>query len=132
MDCREFVVKIKQYAVDETVESMSSQLAAPQLMLVESDKSIKARNRRLEREASWFATLTPTDQATFHAILQDCAERTLSQAFRFLDGAGGDSDGVFEVVECADGQPKNVLNPQNSDKLHDLLSDVCQRSRRAE
>ena len=132
MDCMEFVVKIKQYAVDETVKSMSSQLAAPQLMLVESDESIKARNRRLERDSGWFAKLTPADQATFHAILQDCAERTLLQAFCFLDGIGGDSDGVFEVVECVQGQPKNVLNPQNSDLLHDLLSDVCERSRHAE
>ena len=130
MDCMEFVVKIKQYSVDETVRSTISRLEAPQFMLVESDESIKSRNRSLERESAWFAKLTPEDRSIFHAILQECAEGTLSEAFCFLDGVGGDSDGVFEVVECVEGQPKNVLNPKNSDRLHDLLSDICERGRR--
>lgn len=142
MDCKEFVVKIKQYAVDETVRSTVSQLEAPQLMLVKSNTGdvvadsmnnfMRARNSQMERESAWFAKLTPEDRLTFHSIVQRCSERTLFEAFCFLDGVGGDTEGVFEVTECIAGQRKNVLNPENTDMLHDLLSDVCERNRRGE
>jgi len=41
-----------------------------------------------------------------------------------LDGVGGSYEGVFEVV-AVDGEDRVVVNPENTEMLHDTFSDVC-------
>lgn len=63
------------------------------------------------------------------AILEDCAERAVASFFTLLDGVGGSHEGVFEVLAVDSDDQRTILNPQNTEMLHDLFSEVCEEGR---
>ncbi len=141
MNNEEFVTKIKRYSVDDSVNSVLRSLAAPRLLPVESEpvgifaesfaKHAEKANRIAKDRAEWFRSLSDEGRTILSELLEECSEATMLQAFCFIDGVGGDSEGVFEIVESIEGKRKKVLNPQNTDMLHDLFSEVCERDRLA-
>jgi hypothetical protein len=138
LDSREFVAKTKRYAVDDTVELILKSLKSPRLPNVSNgaddtvDPSIsqwmEESSRKEQSRSDWLKRLSADDQIIFRNILEECAEKTVFGMFCFIDGVGGDSEGVFEIVEVIDEQ-RDTLNPENSEMLHDLFSDVCARDR---
>lgn len=62
-------------------------------------------------------------------ILEECAEQVLASFFCLVDGVGGNYEGVFEIV-AVEEERRKLLNPQNTEMLHDIFSDVCEEGRR--
>jgi hypothetical protein len=134
----EFVSRIKSYAVDDTVEVMMRSLQS--LPIVEGANSatdpvpksisdwMAQRAHEQKRKSEWFKALDTDDQIFLRDLLAECAEMTAASLFTFLDGVGGDSEGVFEVVEVI-GDERNTLNSEDSEMLHDLFSEVCEQGR---
>ena len=139
MDSRQFVVMTKQYAVDEVVEEVVSALKAPRLpadqQVVHNDveqsisKWINDHSLVERQRSEWFNQLTEENRKMVRAILEDCAERAVASFFTLLDGVGGAYEGVFEVVAVDSEEQRSVLNPQNTEMLHDLFSEVCEEGR---
>jgi hypothetical protein len=136
MNAREFVAVIKHHAVDGAANNIIRELSAPLSEPAvpgtgesEIGRSISAfvYRGKLEkyRRARWFQALIAEDQAEVISLLRDCANATASHFFAVLDGVGGDTPGVFEVVEV-DGHIRHTLNPENSDMLHDVFSEICE------
>lgn len=69
------------------------------------------------------------EQKLMGNILEECAERVLANFFCLVDGVGGNYESVFEIV-AVDEEWRKVLNPQNTEMLHDIFSDVCEEGRR--
>ena len=143
MDNREFVRLAKREAIDSAVKNILGKLNAPRangpLPAVQADDIVAAPIDRWfnegairqQRQAAWFASLDAEGQETLRGLLEECAELSGYGFFTLIDGVGGDSEGVFELVHVC-GEEKTVLNPQNTDMLHDLFSEVCEKDRRGE
>jgi hypothetical protein len=138
MEANGFVKYAKRYAVDDTVVSMLRELASPRISPKsepqnEIQRSISEYVQRAEEKAqqqsAWFLSLETYGQQQVRNLLQECAEHTLLSFFCLLDGVGGQLDGVFEIVQVVDEEDRTVLNPENTDFLHTLLSEVCERDR---
>jgi hypothetical protein len=139
MDSRQFVAMTKQYAVDKVVEEVVGALKKPRLPAeqqvahndVEPSISMWMNDHSLvERQrAEWFNQLTEENRKMVRAILEDCAERAVASFFILLDGVGGVYEGVFEVVAVDSEEQRSILNPQNTQMLHDLFSEVCEEGR---
>ena len=80
------------------------------------------------RQAEWFSRLTDDERKMIRNILEDCAERTLANFFCLVDGVGGNYKGAFEIV-AVEGNRRKALNPQNTEMLHDILSEICEEGR---
>jgi hypothetical protein len=140
MDNREFVVRTKQYAVDDVVNQIFNTLKTPRPAKhldrsgspVEQDISqwINGHSLLEQRRSEWFNRLKENDQRTIRDILEDCAELAVASFFTFLDGVGGSYEGVFEIVAVGSEDQRNVLNPQNTEMMHDIFYDVCEEGRR--
>ena len=138
MDSQEFVNEIKRYAVDDTVEQVMRSLRSPRLFNVSSEfeqsgmnglaQRMADQNREKQRRAAWFDELSEDDRTIVRQVVTECAELTGFGFMTFLDGVGGDTEGVFELVQVV-GEDRNILNPENSEMLHDLFSEVCERDR---
>jgi len=87
------------------------------------------RNSEKRRKSDWFHCLSQADKQMLEEVLEECAEFTAACVFNLVDGVGGDCPGVFEIVAVSQGE-RTVLNPENSDLLHDLFSEVCEGDRR--
>ena len=139
MDNREFVVMTKEYAVDDVVEECVNALKAPRLRkhlpvprgrVEESITRWITDHSLVEQQRSeWFNLLTEEHQKMVRAILEDCAERAVASFFTLLDGVGGAYEGVFEIVAVDSANRRSVLNPQNTEMLHDLFSEICEEGR---
>lgn len=139
MDNREFVVMTKQYAVNDVVEECVNALKAPRLPkhlpvprgpVEESITRWITDHSLVEQQRSeWFNLLTEEHQKMVRAILEDCAERAVASLFTLLDGVGGAYEGVFEIVAVDSANRRSVLNPQNTEMLHDLFSEICEEGR---
>jgi hypothetical protein len=134
----DFVSRTKRYAVDDTVEMIMKSLRSPRIMSAKTKNAdpigqgvsewMEKRSREEQRRSEWFKRLSADDQLILRNILVGCAEMTAASIFTFLDGVGGDSEGVFEIVEVV-GDERTTLNPENSEMLHDLFSEVCEQER---
>jgi REP element-mobilizing transposase RayT len=80
------------------------------------------------RQTEWFSRLTDDERKMIRNILEDCAERTLANFFCLVDGAAGNYKGVFEIV-AVEGNRRKALNPQNTEMLHDIFSEICEEGR---
>jgi len=139
MDSRQFVVMTKQYAVDEVVVEVVGALKAPRLpvdqQVVHNDveqsisKWINDHSLVERQRSEWFNQLTEENRKMVRAILEDCAERAVASFFTLLDGVGGAYEGVFEVVAVDSEEQRSVLNPTNTELLHDLFSEVREEGR---
>jgi hypothetical protein len=56
--------------------------------------------------------------------LQECSEISVASFLNVLDGTGGDFIGVFELIAVTD-ETRALVNPENSEMLHDLFAEVC-------
>lgn len=139
MDSCEFVMIAKQYAVDEVVRECVKELKSPRppkgspapRSLVEESIRQWLNDRSLveQRRSDWFKRLAEDDQRLMRNILEECAEKVLASFFCLVDGVGGNYEGVFEIV-AVEEERREVLNPQNTEMLHDIFSDVCEEGRR--
>lgn len=138
MEAIEFVKYAKEHTVDDTVASMLRELASPRTYpKAEPQNEIQHRiSERVQRaeenakkQSAWFLDLGIDGRQQLRDLLQECAERTLFNFFCLLEGVSGDLDGVFEIVNVVDEEDRIVLNPQNTEMLHDLLSEVCEEDR---
>jgi hypothetical protein len=59
-------------------------------------------------------------------VLEDCAGEVLGNFFCLIDGVCGNYNGVFEIV-AVDGDERKIVNPQNTEMLHDLFSEICEQ-----
>lgn len=62
-------------------------------------------------------------------LLQECAEATTLHFLNLIDGTGGSFEGVFEIVAVDGDESRTIINPENTDMLHDLFSEVCEANR---
>jgi hypothetical protein len=140
MDGHEFVRILKHEAVDEAVRITLQKLESPRLPqpLPESDDLIEKGIAEFfnqgavaqQRKAAWFRGLGDDQQATLVEILNECTELSALSVCALLDGVGGPYEGTFEL-QAVDAQGRKTrVNAENSEMLHDLLSDVCEEDRR--
>jgi hypothetical protein len=139
MDAREFVAVVKHHAVDGAADDIINELItssgapappSPEESLIGrsiSEFVYRGKLRKFNR-AVWFQNLTQVDRDEISGLLRDCAEATAFHFFCVLDGVGGSAPGVFEIAEV-DGRKRRVLNPENSEMLHDLFSEVSEAER---
>jgi hypothetical protein len=66
-----------------------------------------------------------SDRQIVAELLRECTEKAIGSVFAIIDGVAGEVPGVFEIAEI-DGDERKVINPQNSEMLHDLFSDICE------
>ena len=52
--------------------------------------------------------------------------------FTLLDGVSGPFEGVFEVVAIDSDERRQIVNPENTDMLHDLFSEICEEDRHSQ
>jgi hypothetical protein len=137
MNSREFIRSVKKYAADDVVAMMLRELTNPRVFPPpEPDGGtypwisdwISKGELRAHRKADWFATLDSEGKQVLQDLLQECSEACLFQTFAYIDGVGGNYNGVFEITAVA-GENRTVLNPENTEMLHDLLSEVCEEDR---
>jgi len=139
MNSREFVRLVKQEAIDGTIQSILNALESPRSVQPspESEDAIQksiadffsAGAREQQRRAAWYRGLTTEDRTTIKEILANCAELSAFSFCTLLDGVGGKYDGAFELSAVDLQGRRSILNPNNADMLHDLLSDVCEEGR---
>lgn len=142
MDSHEFVKLAKQEAVDSSLSIIMNNLKSPRAPRPIAsghpagspsewiDTWFNQGAIKEQRQAAWFASLNADDQATFMSLLEECAELSGLGFFTLIDGAGGDCDGVFEIVHVSADGRRTVLNPQNTEMLHDVFSEICEEDRR--
>jgi hypothetical protein len=141
MNNREFAVMAKRHAVDEVAEEVVNNLGNPRLpphrqvssgdLIGQSiQKWIHGHSQIERRRSEWFNRLTNEDQETLAEILRDCAEKAVWNILCLIDGVGGAYEGVFEIVAVDSANRRHVLNYQGDDMLHDVFSEVCEKTRR--
>lgn len=142
MDNREFVELIKKEAVDEVLKIIVKRLHSPRPCIEprDGDNSIgqsmtNFANQgalREQRQSKWFQQLPDEDKGIFLEILGDSAEFSCGSFFTVIDGVGGDFPGVFEIVAKSGEDDTEVINPENTNMLHDLFSEICEEHRSME
>lgn len=144
MDNRKFVELAKRYTVDDTVKIIMKSLRSPMEPKPAAQSNLdpiitEAINRRFDerviaeqRRAVWFSELSESGQQILREIVEESVEFSAASFFTLIDGVGGDYEGVFEIVAVNSRGHKTILNPQNTDMLHDLFSDVCEADRRGD
>jgi hypothetical protein len=135
MNSREFVRIVKQEAVDYVVRSISNTLRSPLPLRPEPDLGDPIKHSIADfyntgaaveqRRSAWFQQLSEEQQTMLAGILRDCAELSAHSFCGLIDGVGGGYEGVFELVAIDSNGRKRIVNPENTDMLHDLLSEIC-------
>jgi hypothetical protein len=140
MDSREFVRLLKHEGVDSVVSSILRKLKSPRQpqATAESDDPIQrgvtefinqgARVR--QQQAAWFRQLSDEQQRVLINMLEECAELSALSVCTLIDGVGGNYEGTLELSAVDSKGKKTRLNPENSEMLHDLLSDVLEEERK--
>ena len=139
MESREFVRLLKHEAIDEMVKVVLKKLKAPRSPqpIPEAEDAIQrgisefynAGARTEQQQAAWFDQLSEKQQEMLAEIILDCAELSASSICTLIDGVGGDYEGTFELYAIDSKGRRRLINPQNTDMLHDLLSEVCAEDR---
>ncbi len=135
MNSRDFVQMVKSYSIDDVVQRTMKELESPRRPGQTRTSNVIERsisefqNKQFaisERRSEWFNGLAMEQKEMLRDALQECAENAVTTLFTLIDGVGGPYEGVFEIVAIDSKEQRYVLNPQNSDMLHDLFSEVCQ------
>jgi hypothetical protein len=138
MDSREFVRMVKHEAVDSAVRIVLTKLESPRSPqpIPESADVIQRGISNFynagalveQRQSAWFSHLPDEQKKMLAEIVSETAELSALSFCTLIDGVSGPYEGVFEIVAVSNGRRK-TLNPENTDMLHDLLSDVCAEDR---
>lgn len=138
MNSHEFVVMAKRYAIDDVIRECLNELKTPRLpehsppprgQIEESlTRWLNDHSAVQRRRSEWFKNLSADEQRIVKNMMEECAERALGNLFCLVDGVGGDYEGVFEIV-AVNGEDRAVVNPENTEMLHDIFSEVCQENR---
>jgi hypothetical protein len=135
MKSRDFVQMVKRYSVDDVVEETIKELQTPRRPPQTQSSGVIGRsisqweNKRFaisKGRSEWFNGLPEKEKGVFQDILQDCVQNAVTTLFTMIDGVGGPYEGVFEIVAIDSDEQRYVINPQNTDMLHDLFTEVCQ------
>ena len=139
MDGRDFVRMVKHEAVDDTLRVTIKALESPRQLKPVPDSTDPIQIGIAEfynkgaldeqRKAAFYRGLTDEQRKVFVEILQDCVELSALSFCCLIDGVGGNWEGVFKVYAVDAREQRTLLNPENSDMLHDLLSEVCAEDR---
>ncbi|MFC5863486.1 hypothetical protein ACFPT7_14365 [Acidicapsa dinghuensis] len=141
MDNRMFAEMVKREAVDPTVGDILKTLKNPRSsrpvpagnsqdpISTDLDKWLNDAVLAKQRRAAWFVQLDEEGQQTLKELLQECAEATAFHFLNLIDGTGGSFEGVFEIVAVDGDESRTIINPENTDMLHDLFSEVCEANR---
>jgi hypothetical protein len=136
MDARKFVELAKLEAVDgvvaQTLKTLEMPRVIPQTARDTGHIADWLRRRALEEQkrAAWFTALSEDERQTFSSIATEVAELAVLSLLSLIDGVGGNYSGVFEIVAVDSNDQRTLLNPENSEMLHDLFSEVCEADRR--
>jgi hypothetical protein len=135
MDACSFARLVREEAIDATVQAALKQLispSAPRSITQAADplhaSAAEFFNRgaiEQQRRAAWFQQLNDEQQSIVADILRDCAECSALSFCSLIDGIGGNYEGAFEITAIDSEGTRTVLNPENSEMLHDVLSEVC-------
>jgi len=137
MEAREFVRYAKSYAADDSVKMVLRELKSPRTFPKTESKDpiqrgisdwLEQKQLSKKNQSEWFASLSEEGQTNIRQLLQECSELTLFQFFALIDGIGGEYEGVFEII-AIDEINRTLVNPQNTQMLHSLLSEVCEEDR---
>jgi hypothetical protein len=139
MDSREFVQLLKHEAVDSAVSSILKKLKIPRQLqaTTESDDPIQKgvtefinQGARIQQhQAAWFRQLSDEQKSILINLLEECTQLSALYACTLLDGVSH-YEGTFELSAVDPKGKKTRLNPENSEMLHDLLSDVLEEERK--
>lgn len=139
MNNREFVRLVKHEAIDEVVRIALNSLKSPRSPIPISDSADAIQNsfsnfynagvRAKQKQAAWFQQLNEEQQKVFVEILHDYIEFGALSFCTLLDGVGGNYEETFEIHSIDSKGRNTLINPDNSDMLHDLLSEVCAKDR---
>ena len=141
MECREFVKLAKREAVDSAVQIVMQRLRSPRVPAPPAaeypagspgewiHKRYNQAALEEQFQAAWFATLDAGGREILRELLAECAELAGFGFFTLIDGVGGDCDGVFEIIHVSGDEERTVLNPQNTEMLHNVFSEICEAER---
>ena len=140
MDAREFIEVIRRDAIDDPYKQMLKQLLQPKSTVPmeawtsEVDKSVgvslRARAELEERRSRWFNSLDDNGRDIVKELLQECAELSAVAFLGVLDGIGS-YEGSFKLIAMDAKGDRTVVNPENSEMLHDVFYDVRAESERS-
>jgi hypothetical protein len=114
---REFVQIVKRHASDGAGgDTLKSALRAHPF---DTNPDRSERIRKLVEGLSEF------ERQTLLLMLQEAAEPAVAGTFCVLDGVGGNYAGIFEIYAVDPDDSKNHVNPENTEMLHDIYSELC-------
>ena len=116
-DSREFVQIVKHHASDGVGRDTLKSALRTNPFDANPDSS--------ERIRKFVENLSESDKQTLSLILQEAAERAVFGTLCVLDGVGGNFDGVFEIYAVDPDDSKSHVNPENTEMLHDIYSELC-------
>ena len=135
MDGREFVSLVKLESITWPVSIILKKLNSPRALqpLPESSDPIEKggfdfNNRAAQVEqsrAAWFQQLSEDQKAVLSEVLRECAELSALSFCTLIDGVGGSFDGVFKIHAVDPSGKVTLINSDDSEMLHDLLTEVC-------
>ena len=113
---RDFVNVVKQHASDRLgLEVIKSALR---------HKPFDSSPQRSKQIREFIAALSESDREILSWLLQDAAELSVAGVLCVLDGVGGNYDGTFELYSVESDETKHLINPENSEMLHDIYSEL--------
>ena len=140
MDAREFIEVIQYEAIDSPYKKILKELLHPkptvplEAWTSEIDKSVgvslHARAEIEQRRARWFNDLDENGREFVKELLQECAELSAVAFLGVLDGIGS-YEGSFKLIAMDAKGDRTVVNPENSEMLHDVFYDVRAEADRA-
>lgn len=142
MDGRTFALMAKKRAVDENVASLVRSLRSARFRRTPVDTSdhvsrgisswIKKHADDEGERSAWFLGLNEADQKRVEELMAECSETAVSSLMCLIDGVDSSWEGVFEIVAIDQEDGRTVINPENTEFLHDLFSEVCEEQRNPE
>ena len=76
-----------------------------------------------------FRNLLPDDRSRIESIIKGTAELSTFSFLTLIDGVAGSYEGVFEIVAVDAYENRTVINPENTEMLHDVFSEICEEER---
>jgi hypothetical protein len=136
---RKFVAMVKKEAVDDVLKIVVNGLETPPPLFTAKPNDIIGqevatfRNKagaEKRNQSEWFKGLNKNEQEIVQRLLEECTELAVANVFTLIDGVGGSYEGVFEIVAIDSKDRRHVVNPEDTEMLHDLFSEVCEETRR--
>jgi len=130
LDKREFAKLVTKEAIDGVVQSTLDRLRNP-IVFRDQPASGWFAKQQLEsqRQSEWFRNLSPDDRSRIESIIKGTAELSTFSFLTLIDGVAGSYEGVFEIVAVDADENRTVINPENTEMLHDVFSEICEEER---